>query len=202
MKKTPLAVFAAAWLIVAGGVIGESRASENRLLLEYLTGQQKTQEVVFGSPQTYNHKSGWFSLNIPANWKVTDKSDESEVIVSIADPTENGIVVVRVYQPSRGYAQSELGGVLKSFLSERLATFDGFTMGELKSQRDGSTGLYFKYNSIVEGVSHKMFGDAFIEQHNGLVGVLALIMPQEQYETKQKAAYAMVNSFRVTGAAR
>jgi hypothetical protein len=123
------------------------------------------------------------------------------VIVSIIDPTENGVIVVRVYQPSRGYTQAALGDLLKGFLNERMGTFDGFSMGESKSQRDGSLGLYFKYNSVVEGVTYKMYGDAFIERHNGLIGVLTLIMPQEQYEAKQKAAYEVVNSFRVTGAA-
>jgi hypothetical protein len=166
-----------------------------------LTASQKTQDIVFGTPRTYQHKSGWFSLEAPGNWNVTDKSDEGEVIVSIIDPTENGVVVVRVYQPSRGYTQAELGDLLKTFLSDRMGTFDGFTTGELKSQRDGSLGLYFKYNSVIGTTSYKMYGDAFIEQHNGLIGLVTLIMPQEQYEVKQKAAYAMVNSFRVTGTA-
>jgi hypothetical protein len=164
-----------------------------------ITVSQKTQEIVFGATQTYRHKSGWFSLELPSNWIVTDKSIEGEVIVSIIDPTENGVMVVRVYQPSRGHTRAELGELLKTFLSDRMGTFDGFTTGELKSQTDGSQGLYFKYNSVVEGNTYKMYGDAFVEEHNGLVGLITLIMPQDQYDAKQKAAYAMVNSFRVTG---
>jgi hypothetical protein len=160
---------------------------------------QQTKEVVFGPILNYTHKSGWFSLAIPGNWKITDNSAEGEVIVSFIDPTENGVVVARAYRPSRGYTQTELGEMLKAFLSERLGKFDSFTMGELKSQRDGSFGLYFKYISVVNDAKYNMYGDAFIEQHNGLIGVITLIMPQDQYEAKQKAAYGMVNSFRVTG---
>jgi hypothetical protein len=161
----------------------------------------QTKEIVFGTPKTYNHKSGWLALSVPGNWNIADKSAEGEVILSIADPTENAIVVVRVYTPQQVRTQEQLGALLKSFLSDRLGTFDGFTMGELKSQRDGSLGLYFKYNSVVDKVSYKMYGDAFIEQRNGLVGFIALIMPQDQYEVKKDAAYQMVNSFRVTGSA-
>jgi len=192
MIKKPFVIFAAIISLIF--LAGSAPAA-------HVAGQQKTQEVVFGAPRTYNHKSGWFSLSMPGNWNVTDKSADGEVIVSIADPTENGILVIRVYKPSKGYTQAELGELLKSFLNERMGSFDGFTMGELKSQRDGSLGLYFKYNSVVDGVTYKMYGDTFIEQHNGLIGVAALIMPQEQYEAKQKAAYEMVNSFRVTGTA-
>jgi hypothetical protein len=192
MNKKSAAVFALtlSLLFIAGSVLPP------RVL-----AQQKTQDVVFGPVRTYTHKSGWFSVGAPGNWNVTDNSGGGEVIVSIIDPTENGVVVVRVYQPSRGYTQAELGEMLKGFLSERMGTFDGFTMGDLKSQKDGSLGLYFKYNSVVAGNSYKMYGDAFIEQHNGLIGLITLIMPTEQYEAKQKAAYAMVNSFRVIGTA-
>jgi hypothetical protein len=186
----------------AGGAAAEGWRAENIFPPEYFAGPQQTQDVVFGPSQTYSHKSGWFSLSVPSNWKVTDKSSEGEVVVSMADPTENGIVVVRIYRPGRVYTQAELGEILKGFIKERMGTFDGFTLGELKSQRDGSSGLYFKYDSEIEGVKYKMFGDTFIEQHNGLVGILTLIMPQDQYDAKQKAAYQLMNSFRVTGGAR
>lgn len=166
-----------------------------------IAGTKKTNEIVFGPSRVYNHKSGWFSLSAPGNWSITDKSDDSEVVVSLADPTENGILVVRIYRPGKQYSPAELGALLKAFLNERLGSFDGFSMGEQKSQRDGSLGLYFKYDSVVQGVTYKMNGDAFIEQHNGLIAVLTLIMPQDQYEQKKKAAYEMVNSFRLTGSA-
>jgi len=191
MNKNLFAVLAVLWLAVAGSVLPQPVAA-----------QQQTQDIVFDPVSTYNHKSGWFSLERPGNWNVTDNSGADEVVVSIIDPTKNGVVVVRVYRPTRGYTQAELGEMLKGFLRVRLGSFDGFTMGDARSQRDGSVGLYFRYNSLVEGVSYKMYGDAFIEQHNGLIGLITLIMPQDQYDAKQKEAYAIVNSFRVTGSGR
>lgn len=188
MNRNLFAVLAFLCLSVAGAVLPQGVAAH-----------QKTSDIVFGPVSTYNHKSGWFSLARPGNWNVTDVSDAGEVVVSIIDPTENGVVVVRVYEPGRRYTQAELGETLKAFLRERLGSFDGFTMGDSRSQKDGSLGLYFRYNSLVAGVSYKMYGDAFIEQHNGLIGLITLIMPQDQYDAKQKDAYAMVNSFRVTG---
>ena len=191
MHKKPIVIFALTLSLIF--VAGSAPAAR--------VAAQKTLDVVFGPVRTYTHKSGWFSVAMPGNWNVTDNSGAGEVIVSIIDPTENGVVVVRVYQPTRGHTQAELGEMLKGFLNDRMGSFDGFTMGDLKSQRDGSLGLYFKYNSVVAGATFKMYGDAFIEQHNGLIGLITLIMPEEQYQAKQKAAYEMVNSFRVTGTA-
>lgn len=189
MNRNSFAVLAVLCLTVVAAVLPACVAA------------QQTKDVVFGPISTYTHKSGWFSLARPGNWNVTDVSDAGEVVVSIIDPTENGVVVVRVYEPGRGYTQPELGEILKAFLRERLGSIDGFTLGDSRSQKDGSMGLYFRYNSMVEGVTYKMYGDAFIEQRNGLVGLITLIMPQDQYDAKQKDASAMMNSFRVTGTA-
>ena len=166
-----------------------------------LVYSQQTKEVVFGPFRTYDHKSGWFSVVMPGNWNVNDKSDQKEVIVSIADPTENAVVVVRVYQPARGYTSSELGEMLKAFLNERMGSFDGFTMAELKPQRDGVLGITFKYNSLIEGANYKMYGNTLIEQYNGRIGLVTMIIPQDQYEAKQKSANELMNSFRLTGKA-
>ena len=41
------------------------------------------------------------ACRVPGNWNIEDKSAEGEVVVSIGDPPENAIVVVRVYEPRR-----------------------------------------------------------------------------------------------------
>jgi tetratricopeptide (TPR) repeat protein len=176
--------------------VSPSTASPSTGTISPSTG---TKEIVFGTPRTYEHKSGWFAMSIPENWNVTDKSSGDEVIVSLADPTENAIVIVRVYSQTSGFTQSQLGESLRTFVNERMGSSDGYTAGDLRPQPDGSIGLSFKYNQPLQGKNYQMFGDAFIEQHNGLVGVLALVMPQEQYDAKKKEAYDLLNSFRVTG---
>ncbi len=163
------------------------------------SSSNRTQEIVFSAPRAYEHKSGWFAMSIPENWKITDKSSGDEAIVTLADPTENAIVVVRVYSPTSEFTQSQLGESLRTFVNERMSSFDAYTTGDLRPQKDGSIGLSFKYSQLLEGKNYQMYGDAFIEQHNGLVGILALIMPQDQYDAKKKEAYDLLNSFRVTG---
>ena len=162
----------------------------------------RTQEIVFSTPKLYEHRSGWFAMSIPENWKVTDKSSADEAIVSLTDPTENAVLVIRVYSPTTGFTQSQLGESLRQFVNERMSSFDAYAAGDLRPQKDGSIGLSFKYNQAVEAKNYQMYGDAFIEQHNGLVGILALVMPQDQYDAKKKEAYDLLNSFRVTGVGR
>jgi len=158
-----------------------------------------TREIIFGAPREYQHKSGWFAMSIPNNWKIEDKGSADEVIVSLSDPTSNAVVVVRVYSPETGFTQSQLGESLRTFVNDRMNTFDGYAPGELRTQKDGSIGLSFRFTQPLQGQAFPMFGDSFIEQHNGLVGLLFLVMPQEQFDTKKKDAYDLLNSFRITG---
>src|SRR5215813_3942909 len=153
-----------------------------------------TREIIFGRPREYQHKSGWFAMSIPDNWKIEDKSSADEVIVSLSDPTANAVVVVRVYSPNTGFTQSQLGESLRTFVNDRMNGFDEYTPGELRSQKDGSIGLSFKFTQPLQGKAFPMFGDSFIEQHNGLVGLLFLVMPQEQFDAKKKDAYDLLNS--------
>jgi|GEM_PF-4662281 len=197
MRTKIMAIFAAAIILIVTS--GAAAQTHEKPSTGTVAQGLKTNEIVFTAPRPFNHKSGWFSLAIPGNWSVTDKSDESEMVVSLADPTENGILVVRVYRSGKQYSEAELGALLKTFLNERLGSFDGFSMGEPTSQNDGSVGLFFKYDSVVEGLTYKMNGNAFIEQQNGLLAVLTLILPQDQYEQKKKAALELVNSFKLTG---
>ena len=100
--------------------------------------------------------------------KIEDKSSDEEALVLIEDPTGNAVAVVRVWVPTKGYTQAELGDLLKNFINSKLGSFPGFSMGEVRTQKDGSMGLYFKYDSVVDGKSYPMNGDSFIEQHNGI----------------------------------
>jgi hypothetical protein len=155
---------------------------------------QKTRDVVFGKFEPYNHSSNLFLLQLPANWSVKDSSRNGEVILSIADPSENAGVSVHVWQQDKplvgGPAQ-----YLKNYLNDSLGTLTNFTQGEPRVQKDGSTGIYFKWDEAMKSETVKMWGDAFIEQRGNVVGMIVLLLPEEQYQQKKEAAYRLVNSF-------
>jgi hypothetical protein len=43
-----------------------------------------------------------------------------------------------------------------------------------------------------------MWGDAFIEERGGLVGLIVFLIPEEQYKRKEDVAYRLINSFHLT----
>jgi hypothetical protein len=157
-----------------------------------------TQEVIFGKMQPYSHKSELFTVSFPDNWTVKDSSTADEVILIVSDPTENGIVVLRCFS-STELTLGELSAKLKDFVNDRMSKLDAFTMGEPSPQKNGGFHLIFRYTQTVDAKDFRMYGEAFIQQHNGYIGMITLLIPQEQFSAKSKSAYEITDSFHVVG---
>ncbi len=156
----------------------------------------KSKEVIFGPLKTYTHPSKTFSVDLPDNWSVEDASTATEHIVKVADPNVNAVVVLHAWKQS-----GELPGgqteFLKNFLHDTIAMLTNYTQGEPKVQKDGSVGIYFKYDQTVKEGTFNMWGDAFIQREGDIVGLMVFVIPKEQYELKQASAYKLINSFRL-----
>lgn len=161
------------------------------------TTTPETQEVVFGAFKSYTHSSGWFSMSVPGNWTINDKSVENELIISLADPTGNAVFIVRVWLRQSRMTEDEMTSLLRKFLTDRMSDFQNFSMGDPKTQKDGSIGMYFKYDAVVNMKAYPMYGDTFIEQKGRMVGLSSFIMPKDQYDKKKDDTYKMINSVRI-----
>jgi hypothetical protein len=154
---------------------------------------QQTKDVVFGKSRLYDHSA--FSLDLPSTWNVKDRSTTNETIISIMDPTENAVLVLHVWNATRNYSDDEKISTLKGFLTDSLGKFPAFTFGESKTQKDGSIGVYFKYDQELAGKVFPMYGDSFIDQKNGHVGIVLFVIPKEQYDRHKTETYKLINSF-------
>jgi hypothetical protein len=115
----------------------------------------------------------------------------------VSDPTGNGIFVVRCRPLAE--KETDIAGILKSFIQEKMSTLDNFSMQEPNPQPGGMFNLVFHYNQMMDNQNVRMYGEAFVQQHNGLIGTIVFFFPQEQYSAKSKSVYQIFDSFHVTG---
>lgn len=158
---------------------------------------EETLEVVFGTFKNYKHSSGWFSMNVPENWTISEKSVEGEYIISVTDPTENAAYVVRVWSSQEQMSDVELEDLLKLFLNDSLSSFLNFKLGNA-AQKNGRVAINFTYDSEINEKSYPMVGDSFIAQNGSIVGVWNLLMPKEQYNKKKNVVNKMLDSIKIT----
>ncbi len=157
-----------------------------------------TKEVVFGKLQPYVHKSGLFTVSFPDNWTIKDQGTADEVIVVASDPTENGIIILRCHAAAE-MTELELSNALVEFVRGHMSNLDGFTLGDPIPQADGGFHIIFRYTQTVNGKDFRMYGETFVQQHNGYAATAMILIPQEQYSAKSKLVYEITNSFHLTG---
>ena len=156
-----------------------------------------TRDVVFGDFKTYKDPKNLFTVDLPANWDVKDKSDSDEINLSINDPSENAAVSIHVWTQDKPLPGGP-SAYLSNYLKTTVATLTNYTQGEPKVQKDGSTGIYFKWDENSKEVGMvKMWGDSFIEQKGNVVGLIIFLIPEEQYTLKKDQAYHLINSFHI-----
>ena len=160
----------------------------------------KSKEVVFGAFKTYIHPTKTFSIDLPNNWSIDDSSTATETIVKSADPNTNAVVVIHVWKQPGALAGGSTQ-FLRIFLATTVATLPNYTEGVPKVQKDGSVGIYFKYDQTVDAGTFNMWGDAFIQREGNLVGMLFFLIPNEQYKLKMTSAYGLINSFKLDAGA-
>lgn len=160
------------------------------------SSSQETLDVVFGAFKSYRHSSGWFSMSVPENWTISEKSVEGEYIISITDPTENAAFVGRVWSSPDNMTEDELETILTTFLNDSLSDFLNFKLG-IPTQIDGKAKINFKYDSVIEAKTYPMIGESFIEQNGGIVGLTNFILPKDQSVKKRDLINKMINSIKI-----
>lgn len=158
--------------------------------------KQETLEIVFGAFKNYKHPSGWFTMSVPENWKITEKSNDGEYIISILDPTENAAFVGRVWSSSTKLIEDDLEFILTTFLNDNLSDFDNFKLG-IPTRTNGKVSINFTYDSVMDKKTYPMIGESFIEQNGQVVGLTNFIIPKDQSVRKKALVNRMINSIKI-----
>jgi serine/threonine-protein kinase len=158
----------------------------------------KTQAIDVSNLQTYTYKTGIFSIDIPASWSVEDRSSENEVLVRFTDATENGVVLIDLFEMAEPQSEEQLTKILSDYLEQTYNKHPNFSQDPPKRQSDGSVLIVWGYDAEVStGETVRLLGNSFIEQRERLVSVETIAVPDEQFDTLAEAINKIVNSYTI-----
>lgn len=177
-------------LIIAAGIAAPASAA---------SPEQDTKPVKFGKTATFEHESGWFSIDVPTAWTSKDTSKEGdEAIVTFSDPTGNAAIVVDVFSVDKPYDTDDLSALVSNFIKSKFKTYKKFSLGKPDVKNDTLVGVYFKYEQPLGKLNIMMNGDSFVQIHDDKkIALVTYLIPAEQYKTAEKSAYAVLNSLQV-----
>jgi hypothetical protein len=167
------------------------------------TGASGTlQSVEIEDLETYTYESGLFSIDVPTNWTLKDNSKPGEAILLWSDPTENGLVVVNLFEMQGEQSAEELSKLLRDFLDSSFKSEQDFSMGDPKEQADGSQLIVWSYTANASGgVQARLLGNSFIEQRGNKISILTTAVPEDQFDTLKPKTNTIINSYTIDPAA-
>jgi hypothetical protein len=157
------------------------------------------QEVQIGELQNYSHPSGVFSIDLPANWQLSDSSSADQIIQIWTDPTGNAFVSVNIFESESQAGSEELATFLDDYLRETFGDQERFLIEAPVTLDDGSVLIVWGYEAAtpVGNVRANLTGNSFIEQRGTKISILTLLLPQAQFDALIDQTNAIINSYRI-----
>ncbi len=157
------------------------------------------QAVQIGDLQNYSHPSGVFSIDVPANWQLSDNSSADEIIQIWTDPTGNAFAGVNIFENENQASSAELATFLDTYLRETFADQENFLIEAPATLDDGSVLIVWGYEAAtpVGNMRANLTGNSFIEQRGNQISILTLLVPQAQFDALIDQTNAIINSYRV-----
>jgi len=176
----------------------EPTAEPTAVVLNDNSGSGDLQPVDIGTLKTYAHTSGVFQIDIPENWDLQDTSNPNELILIWTDPSQNGAVIVDVFEDTKEYTDAELTDTLRTYLNKTFSTQPDFYLEDPTPQSDGSILIVWTYTATADNnVQATLLGNTFIQQNGNKITLLSTLVPQDQFDSLVDKTNEIINTYSV-----
>ncbi len=148
--------------------------------------------------QTYTYKTNLFSIDIPASWSVDDRGSSIEALVRFTDASENGVILVDLFQENSPQTEDALTKLLQDYLQQTYEIQPNFSQDAPILQSDGSILIVWGYDATLsDGSTMRLLGNTFIKQRDDKISVLTIALPDEQFDGLMESVNAILNSYKI-----
>ena len=148
----------------------------------------------------YTHSSGLFSLNVPQQWVMSERTSAGELISQFTDPSANAVIVSNVLTMTEQLAPEALAATLQRELGTAYGSQPGFVQQPASQQADQGQLIIWQYQSREPGLAARMMqGRSVIRQYGQHVALLTIVVPDDQALRLQPVIAAVLGSYRFGG---
>jgi len=156
-------------------------------------------QVNIGSLNNYTYNGGLFSMNVPNNWTLTDKTDASRVFVQWIDSTGNGLIYVRMTKAESNLTLAQLGTQLQEFLNSAYKSEPDFQMSPPVTQQDNTSKIEWNLTANSNnGIKGTLKGESYILQVSDKVAIVTFGAPQEQFNNLEPMFNQIFSSYKIS----
>ncbi len=163
----------------------------------------KTEEIVISNLKTYTYNNNLFSIDIPQEWTLKDKSQSGEAIVVWQDKTQNALFRINLFAANGTRSKQEMTEILENHLNKIIPaeTKINFTKKKPVILSDGVVRIAWSNDYPNKGENVKFSGNSFIEQRGDKISIYTFILPDDQYKKLLAPIDQIINSYRISNSA-
>lgn len=159
-------------------------------------------DVTMLPTQPYTHTANLFRIDAPLGWSATNQSREGQALVTWADPSQNGWLLVHVVRDDSQRSRKELAGLLTNAVTDAFGTQPNFSLAEAVRAPDGRMVIIWIYTTQADNqIAVAMHGTGFVEQRGALIAIVGATIPMRQAESLEPAMQALFASFALNESA-
>jgi hypothetical protein len=154
--------------------------------------------LTIGDLQSYSYKNDLFTIEIPADWKLTDSSNANAVSVAWGAPGDNAGIVIAIAQTTGTLSADDLSTRGEKFVKDVFGSEDGFEVSKPETQKDGSVLLPFTVSPTINGSAVELYGLTYVEQRGDKFSTLTVLYPKAQEQELWDSHFKqIVNSYKL-----
>ncbi|HMO56349.1 MAG TPA: hypothetical protein PKC19_03260 [Roseiflexaceae bacterium] len=157
-----------------------------------------SEELVIDELTPYAYDTGLFSIDVPADWELTDRSDTGRAAVTWFPTSGFGAIFVTIYADATTLTIEDLTTNGEEFVTSVFGDDPNFEILETSEQTDGSVLIAWASEPEIGGEPLQIVGLSYIEQRGDKVSLLTGVMPRDSYDELWETAFnRIVNSYRI-----
>ena len=156
----------------------------------------KTKEIVINNLETYTYKNSLFSIDIPPEWTLNDKSDSDQTIVFWQDSTKNALFQINIFVTNGTKTKQEKTEILERFVNKFAAGKTNYTMEDPVVLSDGTVRIIWSNDYSVNGKNVKFTGNSFIQQYGEKISIYSFFVPDEQFDKLLPSINKILKSYK------
>ncbi len=150
----------------------------------------------FGPMRAYADDTGWFSLDVPANWTIHDESNGFARMIRILAPTEGVTLFVRTQLLDGSVDSRQSDTLLRAVIGMRFSGGKTLVRDAIHTASDDGRTMRFSYEALTRSQRQLIRGESVMRVHEkAYLTILAFTAPADVFDDLRAPMLAIFGTF-------
>lgn len=154
----------------------------------------KLPELEIGELELYKHRSGILEMSVPKNWKLVDRSQIGEILVTWNEKVGRATISANIFVPPSEIPESRLSGVFEVIIKGMYGNQPDFSMRSPVLEATGNIAIEWTSTVTIANKKVKFQGNSKLQKINNKLSILTFGAIEPKFLEMKDAFFKISNS--------